>query len=368
MVVQRSTPVLLIAVVVFLVWRTLLWRRAGGDFLREIGVWVLFIWALAVVQLTFFPMIVIFYDWASGVNLIPLASIRLFLNHPVPGVAFDNLVGNVAMFVPLGMLLPLLFSRVRTWADVLWRAAVVSAAIELVQFVTGARATDVDDVILNSLGALIGFGLYKIAAAVARRSEAGSRVLDRLDSESGREPLTTGLVPIGITLALSFPILLMPLIGGTLGEDGMLDDATSQLGSSAVLSRFDSDEHTFVLVGTSGPSPTLVAVGYERAMPGRFTRVVTTDPVVADGSRYSWTITAYNPQRGETPSLVVWGWNDAGASTLHLSGNGLDEDREIDDGPFVVIADIGDQANLEDFGFVFLDADGRDVTEEFSTA
>ena len=68
------------------------------------------------------------------------------------------LAGNIAMFVPLG-LFPGLLWRSWTW----WKALLVgfctSAFIEFVQFFIG-RSTDIDDVILNTTGAVLGYVLY----------------------------------------------------------------------------------------------------------------------------------------------------------------------------------------------------------------
>lgn len=72
-----------------------------------------------------------------------------------------NLGGNVILFVPMGLFLPLLWKPMRK----LWRVALVTALIimlvEVGQVVTLLGRCDVDDVILNVLGAAIGYGIYK---------------------------------------------------------------------------------------------------------------------------------------------------------------------------------------------------------------
>jgi glycopeptide antibiotics resistance protein len=73
--------------------------------------------------------------------------------------------GNVALFLPLGFLLPLLAPRL----DRLWRTAgagfALSVAIELSQVAfPGVRRADVNDVLLNTLGAALGFLAYRLAA------------------------------------------------------------------------------------------------------------------------------------------------------------------------------------------------------------
>jgi len=73
--------------------------------------------------------------------------------------------GNVALFLPLGFLLPLLAPRL----DRLWRTVGagfgLSAAIELSQVAfPGVRRADVNDVLMNTLGAALGFLAYRLAA------------------------------------------------------------------------------------------------------------------------------------------------------------------------------------------------------------
>ena len=70
----------------------------------------------------------------------------------------------------LGILLPLLFKEMRRPWPLIWRVAVISASIEIVHMSTNARAVDVDDVILNTTGAALAFGLFWVLARLLRRS------------------------------------------------------------------------------------------------------------------------------------------------------------------------------------------------------
>lgn len=80
------------------------------------------------------------------------------------GDAFDasmlNLLGNMTLFMPLGFLIPILRKRCRTLRKVLVIGIAVSGFIEIVQYFIG-RSTDIDDVILNVLGWIIGFAVHK---------------------------------------------------------------------------------------------------------------------------------------------------------------------------------------------------------------
>lgn len=88
-----------------------------------------------------------------GVNIVPGAGIRTALDHPSSAVAVVGILGNVAVFVPIGFLVPVVF-RVRVGVAVLVCAG-LSVAIEVVQPLVG-RAFDIDDVLLNAIGGAIG--------------------------------------------------------------------------------------------------------------------------------------------------------------------------------------------------------------------
>ena len=77
------------------------------------------------------------------------------------------MLGNIGMFSPVGFFPSLLWKKA-TW----WKALLVgffsSCTIEFVQFFIG-RSTDVDDIILNTLGALVGFWLFLLVRALFPR-------------------------------------------------------------------------------------------------------------------------------------------------------------------------------------------------------
>lgn len=76
--------------------------------------------------------------------------------------AIANLVGNVALFLPLGIFLPALFPKLRSFAGLLLTAVALVMSVEFLQFGTGLGALDVDDLTLNLLGILPGYVLWRI--------------------------------------------------------------------------------------------------------------------------------------------------------------------------------------------------------------
>jgi glycopeptide antibiotics resistance protein len=109
--------------------------------------------------------------WAS-VNLVPARTV-VEIVRDFPDQIVSQLLDNVAMFVPLGFLLPLLSTRCRRFAATAAVGLSVSAGIELVQLgmrltLVSRRTLDVDDVILNVTGACLGYLVWRGASALAR--------------------------------------------------------------------------------------------------------------------------------------------------------------------------------------------------------
>jgi glycopeptide antibiotics resistance protein len=77
--------------------------------------------------------------------------------------ALLNLIGNTAMFIPLGVVWPTVFKKLDSHKKVISAGFGVSLAIEFLQLFFYDRATDIDDLILNTLGFLIGYGIYLLA-------------------------------------------------------------------------------------------------------------------------------------------------------------------------------------------------------------
>ena len=74
--------------------------------------------------------------------------------------AVINLAGNVGMFVPLGCFLPVVFPKLRKLWKTLLAVALVVCAVEVLQLLSLLGNCDVDDLILNLIGAAMGYGIY----------------------------------------------------------------------------------------------------------------------------------------------------------------------------------------------------------------
>ena len=103
-------------------------------------------------------------------QLVPVWNLLANLRHVDRRLAtLAGAAGNVALFVPLGFLLPLLAPRFdRPWKTVA-AGFCLSTAVELTQLAfPGIRRPDVNDVLLNTLGTAVGFLAYRLLARPGR--------------------------------------------------------------------------------------------------------------------------------------------------------------------------------------------------------
>ncbi len=97
------------------------------------------------------------------INLIPLYSIMEYLSGISANLktfAFGNVIGNIVIFIPLGIYLTLFKKDKRVKTNLLF-IFMVSLCVEIIQGLLGIGVADIDDIILNCLGGLIGILGYK---------------------------------------------------------------------------------------------------------------------------------------------------------------------------------------------------------------
>lgn len=114
-------------------------------------------------------------DFAVKINLIPFSTIAEYWNELHSGGrahAFINLAGNVIMFVPLGFFVPQVFRGADTFRRSMLWSLITILSVEILQLFTLLGSLDVDDLILNMIGAAVGYGVY---AVLYRRRKEGRR-------------------------------------------------------------------------------------------------------------------------------------------------------------------------------------------------
>ena len=79
-----------------------------------------------------------------------------------------NLVGNVVAFMPFGAFLPIFSVRCRRILCTVWYSFELSLVVELLQLIFKVGSFDVDDLLLNTVGGMLGFLVYFLAVRAWR--------------------------------------------------------------------------------------------------------------------------------------------------------------------------------------------------------
>ena len=86
-----------------------------------------------------------------------------------PYVKLSDIIGNFAMFIPTGIMTPLIYKNINSLKKVVLTGFLISLIIEIIQLPFAVRASDVDDLILNTLGCLLGYGILTLVRAITRK-------------------------------------------------------------------------------------------------------------------------------------------------------------------------------------------------------
>lgn len=139
--------------------------------------WKLFfaIYILVVIKVIIFKypyeeLLKIAASWRRGVifkglgtaNFKPFKTIKMYIDYSYKLNSVENLAGNVLVFVPFGFLFPHVAKDGERFLVMLLNAFVFVLGIEMFQLFSAFGAFDVDDILLNCLGASLGFGVNRL--------------------------------------------------------------------------------------------------------------------------------------------------------------------------------------------------------------
>jgi len=106
-------------------------------------------------------------------NLAPFKTIKMVCRgtNISPDFQYKNLGGNLLGFAPLAIFLPLLSRRLRSFLPVIAIVFATSLSYELIQLCTGLGIFDIDDLILNTAGGIIGFAVHFFGTRIYRQPD-----------------------------------------------------------------------------------------------------------------------------------------------------------------------------------------------------
>lgn len=144
-------------------------------------IYILLLLKVIVFKMPFYKMQEIVNTWTREViwegmgsaNFTPFRTIKMYCKYWGRGLhSFENLVGNVVAFIPLGYLLPRIYKRAQNILICMGSVFLFVLFIELFQLLSAFGAFDVDDIILNCLGALLGFIFFLICKTFCKQDQS----------------------------------------------------------------------------------------------------------------------------------------------------------------------------------------------------
>lgn len=96
---------------------------------------------------------------AWNLNLVPFRTIKSYWRNRSNLYALKNILGNILVFIPFGFFLPIEYNK--KFKEVIIISFVSVLLIETFQLITMLGYFDIDDIILNITGCILGYGIYK---------------------------------------------------------------------------------------------------------------------------------------------------------------------------------------------------------------
>lgn len=158
--------------------RILVWKKTGQcSVRREAQLILVYICLIVVARFTFFPFSKVngqvqplVFDSSNAfpprINWLPFVYLT---DYEYLWEAKVNIIGNTAMFIPIGVIWPLVYKKLDSHKKVIAAGVGFSLFIEILQLPFYDRVSDIDDLLLNALGFLMGYGLYLLVKKLRKR-------------------------------------------------------------------------------------------------------------------------------------------------------------------------------------------------------
>lgn len=106
-------------------------------------------------------------------NLVPFRTIASYANRleqfSIRDFAFQNLAGNVLLFLPWGVFAPYFWEKQRKFLKFFIISVLMIFCVEVIQILTFLGSFDVDDLLLNIIGCCIGFGCFYLIKPILQK-------------------------------------------------------------------------------------------------------------------------------------------------------------------------------------------------------
>ncbi|WP_160671660.1 VanZ family protein [Clostridium sp. C8-1-8] len=240
----NAAIIIFISYIIWVIYRLILWRKNKKiNYLREILMNIFFIYLLIVLSLTLFKMgeLMISSRFNRTINIVPvIETIRMFNGSGSLRIAIYNVVGNSLVLIPFGFMLPILFEKTNKISKIAFYGAITSIFIEFCQYFTVNNTTDIDDVILNTFGAVIGLVCYRVFIKILKAIKL-INLVEKITDKENKKLLRLAIKPLSSMVAAALVLCAIAFYNNTfsnkLSDKDLYVHAFNQFGGELVASK-----------------------------------------------------------------------------------------------------------------------------------
>lgn len=212
-----------ILTIVWTIYRTIvLIRSEEKNILREVLINIFFVYFLILINLTICKMGMLQINFQNKfyVNYIPfIETINMFKNNFMGiGNAIYNVFGNILLFIPLGFFISLLFKRKNKLINIALYGFYASFTIEFIQLFTAINLTDIDDIIFNTLGAILGFLIYNLFNYAIKKTKI-SDLIRNVTSEFNGNLVVLSIKPLSVMFVSILLFTSLTIYNSTISDN-----------------------------------------------------------------------------------------------------------------------------------------------------
>lgn len=201
--------------IIWIIFRVRYYRKNKPiNKLREVFINLFFIYFLILINLTIFKYgyLTLDFDIRFYINYIPFVeTVKMFTNEFSDiHIALYNVIGNILLFIPLGFCIPLFFNKKNKLGKIILYGITASLTIEVLQIFTPYNTTDIDDIIFNTFGTILGFVIFNIIYRIFKNTKIEKFIKNLSISFNGNLTLIVAK-PIG-TMVLIFTLFSFGLL------------------------------------------------------------------------------------------------------------------------------------------------------------
>ncbi|ENQ3081323.1 VanZ family protein [Bacillus cereus] len=338
---------------------------------KELFISLFFIYFLMVINLTLFKQaaLTLKFDGAINVNLIPFVkTIKMFKNDFTGiGNALYNVVGNILLFIPLGLFVPLLFKNENKLYKIALYGFVFSLLIEVLQLLTPSNLTDIDDIIFNTLGAVIGYFLYNICIKILHKTKFAN-IVDKITTDYNSNFLILSLKLLIPVILISVTTIYSALYSSTISGKSSNEDIAKKLFPTYVSDGYvysaEFSDYKFFLTKNGNYIDLLTA---KKVLNNRWTQNDEAFSLDLSNKDYGYSIKKLFGNNYENLGIVLFGKNfDAESIEITFYGKKYSQELTPNDYFIVPFLTFERYSKNIDINNIFMGKESKDLIESIS--